>query len=176
MDALGRIFVRAVQDCRLLVWIAVTDLHGFQLSGSCPEALCSRKNGLYIWLKVGNFQHRQNVWCKLWLYKQGSKQNLLYIHRSMLAAASAAMKAEGHMSYEEFCAAPVLRLEHRGRDSWGRPVYECDGRLYVDVDPRRSRQADICTKQGNAFDGEPCDPVPEGTIIEFVPARDTWNF
>ena len=82
-----------------------------------------------------------------------------------LAAASAAMKAEGHMSYEEFCAAPVLRLEHRGRDSWDRPVYECDGRLYVDVDPRRSRPADICTKQGNAFDGEPCDPVPEGTII-----------
>jgi hypothetical protein len=69
MDALGRIFVRAVQNCRFLVWIAVTDLHGFQLSGSCPEALCSRKNGLYIWLKVGNFQHRQNVWCKLWLYK-----------------------------------------------------------------------------------------------------------
>lgn len=26
------------------------------------------------------------------------------------------------------------------------------------------------------FDGEPCDPVPEGTIIEFVPARDTWDF
>ena len=51
-----------------------------------------------------------------------------------LAAASAAMKAEGHMSYEEFCAAPVLRLEYRGRDSWDRPVYECDGRLYVDVD------------------------------------------
>ena len=70
-----------------------------------------------------------------------------------LAAASAAMKAEGHMSYEEFCAAPVLRLEYRGRDSWDRPVYECDGRLYVDVDPRRSRPADICTKQGNAFDG-----------------------
>ena len=66
-----------------------------------------------------------------------------------LAAASAAMKAEGHMSYEEFCAAPVLRLEYRGRDSWDRPVYECDGRLYVDVDPRRSRPADICTKQGN---------------------------
>ena len=93
-----------------------------------------------------------------------------------LAAASAAMKAEGHMSYEEFCAAPVLRLEHRGRDSWDRPVYECDGRLYVDVDPRRSRPADICTKQGNAFDGEPCDPVPEGTIIEFVPDRDTRDF
>lgn len=54
-----------------------------------------------------------------------------------LAAASAAMKAEGHMSYEDFCTAPVLRLEYRGRDSWDRPVYECDGRLYVDVDPRR---------------------------------------
>lgn len=31
-----------------------------------------------------------------------------------LAAASAAMKAAGHMSYEEFCAAPRLRLEYRG--------------------------------------------------------------
>lgn len=72
--------------------------------------------------------------------------------------------------------APKLRLEYRGRDSWDRPVYECDGRLYVDVDPRRSRPADICTKQGNAFDGEPCDPIPEGAVIEFVPERDTWPF
>lgn len=71
---------------------------------------------------------------------------------------------------------PKLVLEHRGRDSWDRPIYECDGRLYVDVDPRKSRPADICTKQGNAFDGEPCDPVPEGTAIEFVPERDTWPF
>lgn len=23
---------------------------------------------------------------------------------------------------------------------------------------------------------EACDPVPEGTIIEFVPERDTWDF
>ena len=53
---------------------------------------------------------------------------------------------------------------------------ECDGKLYVDVDPRRSRPADICTKYGNAFDGEPCDPIPENTIIEFVPERDTWSF
>lgn len=94
-----------------------------------------------------------------------------------LTAASAAMKAAGHMSYEELCAAPRLRLEYRGRDSWDRPVYECDGRLYVDVDPRRSRPADICTKQGNAFDGEPCDPIPEGTIIEFVPEPEIpWPF
>ena len=91
-----------------------------------------------------------------------------------LAAASAAMKAAGHMSYEEFCATPVLKLRHLGRDSWNRPVYECDGQLYVDIDPRRSRQPDICTKQGNAFDGEPCDPIPENAIIEFIPVRDTW--
>lgn len=77
---------------------------------------------------------------------------------------------------EEAWGMKVLELHHLGRDSWDRPVYECDGQLYVDVDPRRSRSADICTKQGNAFDGEPCDPVPEGTIIEFVPARDTWDF
>ena len=93
-----------------------------------------------------------------------------------LAAASSVMKAAGNMSYEEFRAAPKLTLRLLGRDSWDRPVYECDGRLYVDVDPRKSRPADICTKQGNAFDGEPCDPIPENTIIEFVPERDTWPF
>ena len=93
-----------------------------------------------------------------------------------LAAASSAMKAAGNMSHEEFCAAPKLTLRLLGRDSWDRPVYECDGKLYVDVDPRRSRPADICTKYGNAFDGEPCDPIPENTIIEFVPERDTWSF
>lgn len=30
-----------------------------------------------------------------------------------------------------------LQLTFVGRDSWSRPVYECGGRLYVDVDPRR---------------------------------------
>ena len=93
-----------------------------------------------------------------------------------LAAASSVMKAAGNMSYEEFRAAPKLTLRLLGRDSWDRPVSECDGKLYVDVDPRRSRPADICTKHGNAFDGEPCDPIPENTIIEFVPKRDTWPF
>lgn len=70
----------------------------------------------------------------------------------------------------------VLEMHWLGRDSWDRPVYECGGQLYVDVDPRRSRQPDICTKQGNAFDGEPCDPIPEDAIVEFVPERDTWPF
>lgn len=96
-----------------------------------------------------------------------------------LAAASDAMKAAGHMSYEEFCTemdkAPVkLVLNYIGRDSWDRPVYECDGRLFVDVDPRKGRSPDICTKQGNAFDGEPCDPIPDWTVVEFIPKRDVW--
>lgn len=43
-------------------------------------------------------------------------------------------------------------------------------RITITIKPNSKPQ------QGNAFDGEPCDPVPEGTIIEFVPARDTWDF
>lgn len=93
-----------------------------------------------------------------------------------LATVSAAMKAAGYMSYEDFCAKPILILHHIGRDSWDRPVYECDGRIYVDVDPRKSRPADIYTKQGNAFDGEPSAPIPDNVIVEFVPERDTWPF
>lgn len=93
-----------------------------------------------------------------------------------LAAASAAMKAEGHMSYEEFCAAPVLRLEYRGRVSWDRPVYECDGRLYVDVDPRRSRPADICTKQGNALTASPATLFRRERSLSLSQSGDTWDF
>ena len=60
-----------------------------------------------------------------------------------------------------------------GRDSWNRPVYEDEtGLLLVDVDPRKDRKPDICTKNGNAFDGEPCDPVQAEFV--FVPYRDTW--
>ena len=66
-----------------------------------------------------------------------------------------------------------LQLAFVGRDSWSRPVYDDGtGRLLVDVDPRAGRKPDICTKQGNAFDGEPCDPV-DGDFI-FIPRRDTW--
>lgn len=69
-----------------------------------------------------------------------------------------------------------LLLVHLGRDSWSRPVYKCptDGRLYVDVEPREDREPHICTKQSNAFDGEPCDPVPENALVTFIPHRDTW--
>ena len=67
-----------------------------------------------------------------------------------------------------------LQLTFVGRDSWSRPVYECGGRLYVDVDPRADRYPAICTKQDNDFDGEPCDPIPVGAEVEFIPHRDTW--
>ena len=69
-----------------------------------------------------------------------------------------------------------LVLNYKGRDSWSRPVYECGGKLYVDVDPRKDRKPDICTKQWNAFDGEPLDLIAEDTEVEFIPRRDTWNF
>lgn len=66
-----------------------------------------------------------------------------------------------------------LPIIFKGRDSWSRPVYEdLNGRLLVDVDPRKGRGPDICTKQGNAFDGEPCDPV-DGDF-DFIPCRDIW--
>lgn len=69
---------------------------------------------------------------------------------------------------------PKLQLQLLGRDSWSRPVYECEGKLYVDIDPRADRQPDICTKQGNDFDGEPCGPIQEWMEVEFLPHRDTW--
>ena len=71
----------------------------------------------------------------------------------------------------------TMIMTFRGRDSWGRPVYECDGRLYVDIDPRRGTEfASLHTKSSNQFDGEPNYPVPADTEIIFKPCRDTWNF
>lgn len=72
-------------------------------------------------------------------------------------------------------------LTHIGRDSWDRPVYESDGRLYVDVSPLGRCAPEICTKLDNAFDGEPDTPISamhrfDGAEIEFIPCRDTWNF
>ena len=65
-----------------------------------------------------------------------------------------------------------ITLRLLSRDRWSRPVYEGpDGKLYVDTDPRDWREPRICTKQGNAFDGEPCDPVDAD--FTFIPCRDT---
>ncbi len=65
-----------------------------------------------------------------------------------------------------------LILTFKGRDNWDRPVYECGGRLYVDVNPRKSHSPDICTKNENKFYGEPDTPVYAD--FEFMPDRDTW--
>lgn len=67
-----------------------------------------------------------------------------------------------------------MMIIYKGRDSWDRPVYEAEGRLYVDVDPRKGRGPDICTKCNNEFDGEPDAPIAEDIEIEFIPQRDTW--
>ncbi len=67
-----------------------------------------------------------------------------------------------------------LILNYKGRDSWDRPVYESEGRLYVDVDPRKGWKPNICTKCNNEFDGEPDTPIAEDTVVEFVPCRDIW--
>ncbi len=68
----------------------------------------------------------------------------------------------------------MRRLTYIGSDSWGRPVYrDGQGNLVVDVDPRPGHEPDLCTKNNNRFDGEPCDPV-DGNDIEFDPERVTW--
>ena len=73
-----------------------------------------------------------------------------------------------------------LILNYIGYDSHNRPVYEDNnGKLFVDVDPRKHRQPKVCTKLYNAFDGEPATPIEylrayEDVEIEFLPNRITW--
>jgi len=72
-----------------------------------------------------------------------------------------------------------LVLTFVGYDNWHRPVYENDGSLYVDVDPRAGRKESICTKNNNDFNGEPDTPIEvmkrfNGVKLEFIPERKTW--
>lgn len=67
-----------------------------------------------------------------------------------------------------------LVLNYKGRDDWDRPVYEAEGRLYVDVNPRKGWKPGICTKLNNDFYGEPDMPIAEDIEVEFVPERDLW--
>jgi hypothetical protein len=76
--------------------------------------------------------------------------------------------------YERRTTMKNLQLTHVGRDSWERPVYECDGKLYVDTDPRKHLSPNICTKANNEFDGEPDSPINVDIEVIFIPARDTW--
>ncbi|MDR1840813.1 MAG: hypothetical protein LBQ86_02700 [Holophagales bacterium] len=67
----------------------------------------------------------------------------------------------------------TLELTFIGLDSWSRPVYRGNSGLYVDVDPRRDRPPEICTKCNNDYEGEPDWSVPETTQIVFSPSRYT---
>ena len=67
----------------------------------------------------------------------------------------------------------TLELTYKGRDDWDRPVYECDEKLYVDVEPN-SDYPHICTKSNNEFDGEPDYPIKGDIKFSFVPSRDRW--
>ena len=59
------------------------------------------------------------------------------------------------------------------RDDRDRPVYESDGRLYVDVEPRNGCGPNIHTKCNNDSYGEPDMSIAEDTQVEFVSDRDT---
>lgn len=68
-----------------------------------------------------------------------------------------------------------LTLVHIGRDSCNRPVYQSEGRLFVDVEPRKGKKPKIFTKLENAFDGEPDTPISYDYVVKFIPNRDTWD-
>lgn len=73
-----------------------------------------------------------------------------------------------------------LTLQYVGMDSFSRPVYECNGTLFVDTAPRKRFKPNICTKNNNCFDGEPDTPIGaikryENVELEFVPKRMTWD-
>lgn len=73
-----------------------------------------------------------------------------------------------------------LELTHIGNDSWDRPVYkDQNGKLWKDVDPRASREPELCTVYQNIFDGEPDTPMCyinkyKDVQVEFKPNRVTW--
>ncbi len=67
-----------------------------------------------------------------------------------------------------------LTLTFKGYDDWDRPVYESEGRLFVDADPRSDHGPDLCTKSNNDFYGEPDMPIRTDIEVTFVPNRITW--
>lgn len=73
-----------------------------------------------------------------------------------------------------------IALTYIGNDSRNRPIYKDRyGKLFVDVDPRKNRKPEICTKYNNDFDGEPDIPINytiaySNVEIEFIPIRIVW--
>lgn len=74
----------------------------------------------------------------------------------------------------------VLKLNYVGNDSFDRPVYKNDGKLYVDVEPLSDCKPNICTKMYNRFNGEPDTSIRdmkkyEEVKVEFYPKRIVWR-
>ena len=74
----------------------------------------------------------------------------------------------------------VLVLNYVGNDSFCRPVYENDGKLFVDVAPLSDCKPDICTKMYNCLNGEPDTSIQymkkyEGVKVKFNPKRIMWR-
>lgn len=66
-------------------------------------------------------------------------------------------------------------LNYVGNDSWCRPVYESNGKLFVDVAPLSYCEPDICTKASNDFDGEPDVSIRKDIEVDFQPKRIVWR-
>jgi len=65
-----------------------------------------------------------------------------------------------------------MKLVFIGWDNFERPVYDYEGILYYDTDPRAHVPPSIYTKQENEFNGEPCGRITEK--CKFYPKRKTW--
>ena len=72
-----------------------------------------------------------------------------------------------------------LELHYEGKDGVNRPVYRSGERLFVDTEPRKDREPNICTVLNNVMGGEPDTPIAyigkykEAELL-FIPERVTW--
>lgn len=65
----------------------------------------------------------------------------------------------------------ILILNYRGKDSWGRQVYEDQyGLLWKDIDNRIGWLEPLYSCN-NEFEGEPCSPMRKDIECVFVPKR-----
>jgi len=67
----------------------------------------------------------------------------------------------------------TLILNFKGLDDWDYPVYECNGKLYVDINPNYPTPH-FHTKSNNEFDGEAEYPVGEDVEVVFTSPRVVW--
>lgn len=73
----------------------------------------------------------------------------------------------------------ILFLNYVGKDGFNRPIYENSNRLFVDVEPRKDKEPEICTVLNNVLGGEPDTPIKyikkyKDAEIDFSPKRITW--